>query len=166
MRQKLILLSGIPASGKSSYGQWLAREKGFLHLDVEKNGVLAKAGLEPVFHETFQSRDVMPFVRTLRSRERHVAVDWGFPPHCLWVIQALGRAGVDLWWFDGDREAARKAFLKRGTVAVANLDRQMGAIERAWPDIASTFGTHILRTVAAGPSYLAWSDVFAHMFGA
>src|SRR5882762_3106845 len=34
-----LFLSGIPASDKSTYGKWLERAKGFMHLDVEKNGV-------------------------------------------------------------------------------------------------------------------------------
>src|SRR5712691_7552921 len=38
------LISGIPASGKSTFCRWLEEKKGFLHLDVEEDGVLDRHG--------------------------------------------------------------------------------------------------------------------------
>ncbi len=32
----ILLISGVPATRKSSYPQWLGREKSFLHLDFDK----------------------------------------------------------------------------------------------------------------------------------
>jgi adenylate kinase family enzyme len=32
---KPILISGIPGTGKTSFGEWMAKTQGFLHLDME-----------------------------------------------------------------------------------------------------------------------------------
>jgi len=34
-QKSLILLSGVPATGKSTFGRYLAREHGFAHYDLE-----------------------------------------------------------------------------------------------------------------------------------
>jgi len=45
MAKPLILLSGIPGSGKSFFGDWLAATKRFVHVDMEKDGKLEAQGL-------------------------------------------------------------------------------------------------------------------------
>jgi len=52
-----LLISGIPASGKTTLCKWLEENKGFLHIEVEE-----------------------PFVQALDKFKRPVAIDWGFPP--------------------------------------------------------------------------------------
>jgi len=145
---RLIFLSGIPASDKSTYGKWLERAKGFMHLDVEKNGVLLQAGLKPQWDYIFKDGvSVAPFVDAIRQLRRPVVIDWGFPPKCLPSVHAFHQYGVETWWFDGDREAARQSFIQRGTVSVANLAVQMRSIVEMWPEIKSFFRTRIINTV-------------------
>jgi hypothetical protein len=163
---KIVLISGIPASGKSCYGQWLEIEKGFIHLDVEQNGVLAQTGLMAEWTAIFASGgSVTPFVVALRKLGKPVTIDWGFPPYWLSVVDALKAEGVEIWWFDGDRQAARESFVKRGTVQVAALDRQMAAIDGAWPEIKRVFGSHVINTVSTGGSYLKPEAIYRRMFG-
>jgi adenylate kinase family enzyme len=45
MSKPILLLSGVPGSGKSCYGRWLAKNKAYLHLDLE-HGDLERHGLE------------------------------------------------------------------------------------------------------------------------
>ena len=156
----LLLLSGIPASGKSTFGQWLAENKGFLFLDAEKLGVLERVGLRAVWNSMFVAGgSVLPFVKSLQQLGSPIALDWGFPPACLPVVKALKRASFEVWWFDGNRTAARQSFITRNTVPVSCLDVQMQSIEKSWQNIERVFRDHMIETVSAGPSYLAHEQV-------
>lgn len=68
------LISGIPASGKSSFCNWLEEKKGFLHLDVEKPGVLDQHGLALAWNTLFDAgTSAAPFVQSLDKFKRPVA---------------------------------------------------------------------------------------------
>src|SRR6266436_5041485 len=49
------LISGIPASGKSTFCRWLEGNKGFLHLNVEEDGVLDRHGLATAWATLFDA---------------------------------------------------------------------------------------------------------------
>jgi len=42
----ITLICGIPGTGKSTFARWIEEKKGFLHLDVEKQGALQRASVE------------------------------------------------------------------------------------------------------------------------
>src|ERR1700685_129293 len=80
---RLLLLTGIPATGKSTYGRWLETVKGFAYVDIE-NGGLEPAGLLPHWNAMFApSGSASSFVGALDRMRHPVVLDWGFPPHCL-----------------------------------------------------------------------------------
>src|SRR6266446_3289448 len=88
------LISGIPASGKSTFCKWLEEKKGFLHLDVEKPGVLDRHGLATAWDALFDaSTSAASFVQALERFKRPVVIDWGFPPECLNTVRKLSEAG-------------------------------------------------------------------------
>src|SRR4029077_6677540 len=90
--QRLVLISGIPGTGKSCFANWLHENHGFVHLDVDAQGQL-------------------PSTDWLLQQNRLV-IDWGFPANeprlstMIEIIQSWISVGVEHWWFDGDREAA------------------------------------------------------------
>ena len=140
----LLLVAGIPASGKSHFCRWLAREHQFVHVDVEEHGRLAALGLERIWEETFSDDDPTNLIAALRALGPRVVLDWGFPPNWLHVVQDFKDSGADLWWFDADHGKARDEFVRRGTVPVAALDAQMNAIRSNWEDIRELFDPNIL----------------------
>ena len=89
-----LLISGIPASGKSSFCRWLEEKKGFLHFDVEKLGVLDRYGLATAWATVYDaSTSAAPFVQALDRFNRPVAIDWSFPPECLNTVRMLFESG-------------------------------------------------------------------------
>ena len=139
-----LLISGIPASGKSTFCRWLGEKKGFLHLDVEKPGVLDRYGLATAWATLFDaSTSAAPFVQTLDGFKRPVVIDWGFPPECLNTVRKLSEGGVMLWWFAADWAVARRKFKERGTIPMGLFDIQIRKIEAALPEINALFGTHV-----------------------
>ncbi|MGH7368364.1 MAG: hypothetical protein ACREK9_18325 [Candidatus Rokuibacteriota bacterium] len=151
---KLVLLSGIPATGKSTFGRWLQKERGFLHWDLEKQLVLALDGRRLAWPGLLTTRaGIRRFVRELGRMHPRVVLDWGFPPERLPIIVALQEEGVEAWWFDGDRTAAVESFQRRGTVPMEAWNIQLPKIDHHWSRIEETFGLRMIKTLDANGHY-------------
>jgi hypothetical protein len=157
-RMRLVLISGIPATGKTCFGNWLAREHGFLHIDLETSPLL---------------QDVMPmeplaFIGKARAGRSDMVITWGFPPlpQYLAKVRDLHVAGLVAWWFDGDREAAFESFKDRpghpGTES--NWHVQLELIGAFWPQIADLYGERRMDVIGPGPSYMDRKEIFSRMF--
>jgi len=160
--RRLVHLAGLPASGKSYFGQWAEKRFGVLHLDVEKGPL--PLGLDAFWHKCFEEADVTSFVESLRSLNRSVLINWGFPVSCLPIVNLLKSAGVTLWWFDADPDQARREFVKRADVALAAFERQIADISREWRSIQTTFEPNIITTLAANGQRVAPAELFDHLF--
>ena len=137
------LISGIPAAGKSTFCRWLEEKKGFLHLDVEKPGVLDRYGLATAWDALFDAGGAAaPFIDALDKFKRPVAIDWGFPPEHLDAVRKLFDGGVMLWWFAADWAVARRKFQLRRYPHVQAFDIQIRKIKDALPEINALFGSH------------------------
>ena len=138
------LISGIPASGKSSFSRWLEEKKGFLHLDVEEAGVLDRYGLATAWDTLFDAgTSAAPFLQALEKFKRPIAIDWRFPPERLDTVRKLFEAGVMLWWFAADWSVARRKFEQRRYPHVQDFDIQIRKIEAALPEINALFRSHV-----------------------
>jgi len=160
----LLLLSGVPASGKSYFGNWLEQERGFLHLDIEKDGRLQQINLQQSWSTCFQTRECDDFVVRLKELGRPVVQNWGFPTAYLHVIESLRESGVDVWWFDADHSVARRSFLRRDDISVQAFDKQVTDIARDWHHIRSVFGRNILKTLQDDGTYLSPNEICDHIF--
>jgi hypothetical protein len=138
---KVLLITGLPATGKSSFARFLFQKHGFAVYDVERYPEgWARPELYPEWRE-----DRAGFA--LRLREQHpsgVVLDWGFPPACLPRVEELEGAGVQCAWCTGDRDKLRARFVARGGVPVEDFDTQLDNIDRAglpghrkWPTIVT-----------------------------
>lgn len=86
------------------------------------------------------------------------------PPAFLPLVQALHAAGVTAWWFDGDREAARRQFIARGTVSVGALDNQMASIDAVWSQLSSFYGSRVVPAIKPDGSFTDPSEIFEVVF--
>ena len=73
----VILLSGIPATGKSAFGRYLAHEHGFVHYDLECD---PNSWPRPELEQLWNN-DRAAFVAHVR--QQRTVLNWGFPVHCL-----------------------------------------------------------------------------------
>lgn len=123
----VLLVSGIPATGKSSFCRYLAREHGFAHYDLE---CYPRGWPIPQLHQVWE-RSRGEFVAELYRLHERVAVDWGFPLRSLqWALE-LENAGARLLWFTGNIQRAREIFVQRGGIDVAKFDAQVNDIQAA-----------------------------------
>jgi hypothetical protein len=162
--ERMALVSGIPGSGKSEYGRWLQRERGFIHLDLE-NGGMDRPELYSGWQQCVSTGLPAALVEAVDRLGAPVVLDWGFPPRFLPLVRSLHDAGVAAWWFDGDRAAARASFVRRGTVPVEALDQQMQRLDAAWPGISEFYGARVVNVVSPGGIYLPPEKISALMFG-
>jgi len=127
VQNMILLITGIPGTGKTEIGNYLQKSCGFVHIDME-----CILGL----HNCWQY--VEDAVAEAKKSDKDLVITWGFMPGVddNRVLQ-LRRMGAKLIWFDGNRRAARKAFLKRATVPEHLLDMQMKRIETT--DIVAIF---------------------------
>lgn len=165
----LILLAGIPATRKSSFGRWLESNRNVISLDLENHQTDSlKETLRLIMGTISSSIDIEVFIGHLETLGRSVVIDWGFPVSQLPLVDALKQAGFRLWWFNGDRAAARTAFIKRNQSAtkpipVECFDTQMDGIEREWSRISELFGDHVIEVLNSDGSYLSPEQIATRM---
>lgn len=127
---KLILITGIPGTGKSTIGDYLRDKYGFIHMDMECGDNIGKICANPNL-----------FINVLLGLNKDVVVTWGFAPHpvIIGIVNLFKEYKFKVIWFDGNKEAARKAFVKRSEKygseylksAIAALDNQMNNIDQS-----------------------------------
>jgi adenylate kinase family enzyme len=99
----LILLTGIPGTGKTTLAKYLEDNYGYYHMDLEI----------PWHNNTFP-KDERGFKKLIYQIPKDkTIISWGFPtwlPHYIKYIESIGFRHV---WLDGDRKVAFKNFIKR-----------------------------------------------------
>lgn len=126
MTQRLLLITGIPGTGKTEAGRHLRDHHGFIHVDVED--LITQ---QPTTHAAILQR-----IAAARRTGRGVVVTWGFwPGNDDSAIRGIQGMGFTMVWFNGEHAAARRAFLRRGTVTEQAFNDQIARIAKL--DLAS-----------------------------
>lgn|SRR5579864_103793 len=122
MQRDLLLITGIPGTGKTWYGGQFANQFGFIHYDLEEQSTLHLLAANPA-----------QFITELASRTENVVVTWGFVPDATQtaLVFQFRNAGFKVFWFDGNRPAALREFQKRNTVPEELFYAQMYRIENS-----------------------------------
>jgi hypothetical protein len=155
----LILLSGIPATRKSSFARYLSREHHFAHYDLECH---PKGWPHPELKQIWDI-DRKSFVEQLRTLHKLVVLDWGFPVHCVAWVKELQGCDVKLIWFDSDIDRARQEFVQRGGIDPARFEEQVSAIKAA--DYPTSLNCLTVRVVTASGVFLHPSEIERSIFG-
>lgn len=120
VHRDLFLITGIPGTGKSTYGNSFAQDFGFVHFDFEGTEILTSFASDPT-----------QFIGNVLQRSENIVITWGFVPitEQIAAVKILEASGFKLFWFDGNRPAALRAFQKRKTVSEELFYAQMYRIE-------------------------------------
>src|SRR5260221_11381175 len=106
---RILLLTGIPGTGKTTIGDYLRDNHDFVHFDMEKPSSwpqeFQKYG-SVTNHDPSLSEE---FVIAAKQLGKDIIFSWGFVP--ITADPILGnfiKHGAVMFWFDGDRPTAKK----------------------------------------------------------
>ncbi len=158
-KRAIILLAGIPASGKGEFAKYLERTYGFAHYDLEN---YPHGWNHPKLKAIWDAGRAQFLAELFKVHER-IVLDWGFPPHCLPWIEELQSLGVQLIWFDADLVRARQEFVKRQRGGVGDFDKQVTGIQKA--GFPSTLrNCVIIPALSADKGFLDFRDIASVVF--
>jgi hypothetical protein len=169
-----LLISGVPCTGKSLLGSYLADEQGYIHIDAERdNGAdFDRAGIHREWDEFLGTGRVQIFVDAAARLGKPIILNWGMPMNFLPIVPALQAAGIGTWWLCADRALARIAFIERENkkpererIPVECFDAQMDEIEGHWSQIQEIFGKNMLQGLrpdgSQRPAAELWNEISA-----
>jgi hypothetical protein len=171
-----ILISGMPASGKTSFGDWLRDNRGYVHVDLDAANCLKTAGLPPFWTEkerisNLDSGRLREFVRHLKTMPNPTVLTWTFPADLVDFGREMTSFGVVAWWFEADRLAARQRYASRNTVLrngvyargkpdTTLFDRYVGAVSSNWARISPIFGDRVIRALGSDGRFVDPVSIF------
>ncbi len=143
-----LLIAGMPAAGKTTFGGWLANNHSFCHIDAElpQDNRLDALGLRAAWETCVNGHGAQDFSAALESIGPTV-FDWGLPPSCLELARSLKAAGFGCWWFDADEPVVRAAFRQRGTGSIGSLETQLAAIRGHRAEVMELFQPNVIVTI-------------------
>ena len=159
---RALLIAGIPSSGKTYFGEWLATHHGYLHIDDVNGNCLRGHGLQPAWEESLRGRDARPFIAALQQRSRPAVLNWDFPLDSLAFVGLLKHAGMDLWWFEADVNAARREHLRSGRDSLS-FDTRVADVAAHRTQIDVLFRPHVLRVLSSRGEHMPPEAIYDAM---
>jgi shikimate kinase len=156
-RMDPILISGTPCCGKTTFGDWMSKEHGFIHIDME---TFQGTDHHRVWESTW--RHSMPeFVEYLRGLSDKVVLTWGYRPiEEFPIVRTMRAAGITCWWFDEPEMLARDANRVRGTVSESTFDAQIQRIRSAQTQLLDFYGDRICVTMLGRKDFRDLADIY------
>ena len=150
-------MAGTPASGKTSFGDYLRDKKHFLHVDIEE---FEGSYFHAVWAAALRLKDVSLFLNTLKERSHNTVLSWGFHLDDLQIVADLKRAGVRIWWFEADEARARERFTSRGADSIDVFEAQMKRIKNNRTKIEELFQPNMLTTLRSDNRCMTFREIF------
>ena len=115
------MITGIPGTGKTTYGELFASRFGFVHHDLENLETLNRLFSDP-----------SKYIDNTLNEGEQIVLTWGFlPQEQMGIVKQFQAKGFTLVWFDGNRPAALRVFNRRGTVPEYLFHMQIGRIDNS-----------------------------------
>jgi hypothetical protein len=109
--RRRILITGTPGTGKRALGNYLAEERGFVHLDLDRGSARAqflRSGEEGLRGE----------LATLAASNRKLVVTWTFASETqLAYVEVMQALGFEWIWTDSDRGAGYNTLIAQAATA-------------------------------------------------
>ncbi|MBI4100412.1 hypothetical protein HY439_01595 [Candidatus Microgenomates bacterium] len=108
---KIILLTGVPGTGKTRIGNHLKDTHDFYHIDLEDPGINSSPEFIQ-FHQTSLNPDQL--MQEINIHGKDAVITWGFYPIAHdFLLLRLQHLGAKMFWLDGDRNLAKEAWRNR-----------------------------------------------------
>lgn len=145
---RLLLVTGIPAAGKSGFARLLRDEHGYFAFVLEElsDVIRDEKEIKRLWLDAVNTGDASRLVRRLRNLPGPVVVEWGSPVNdpCLRCVKSMKDHGMRLLWFECPDDVARQRFVHRNTVPVGAFDVQTPNIRSNYGLILSTLQPEVI----------------------
>jgi len=159
----ILFVAGVPGTGKTSYGEWLEKERNFLHIDMERK-CSGRSDLYKLWQLAVRTDDYSPFSTAMREMDRNIVITWGFPPDVIALANGIKSQGITSWWFGGDYAFARSLWLARERhTDDSHFRRQCDEIKKNWNQIEALFAPNILEVLFEDGRRLTFEEIAAKM---
>ncbi len=161
--------SGVPASGKSSFGESLKDKHNYLYIDME-NSPWPDERLHTIWDLIFQhvgdDTRVEHFVEAVKTRTNKAVLDLGFPTNdtYFWIVPLLKKFGCRVIWFHCDEKIARQRYLARDNRPVEPFDIQMKNIKQNWKRILNEINPEVISVLKANDQEKTFEEVYSEVF--
>lgn len=132
-----LFISGIPATGKTTLGNFLQDKHNFTHLDLTYP---EKSEIQPEEIKELQDK-----LNTFQRSDKDLVITWGFGPQILphqEAVKLILDQGAKMIWLDGNQETAIAVFMKRGGMSENSFNQQMDQISNV--DIVGKYNSLII----------------------
>ncbi len=164
---RLLILWGVPGAGKSTFARWLVAEKRFDHVDTDIviGSNRASTLLERAWADVGLSAEA--FVATAQAHPRPVVVEFGMYANAdgMRLLNRLRGLGVEPWWFDGDRTAAKDAWLEENRKSGrafedGKWDEVVAVVNQNWRLIEDNLAERVLRTIESSGYHVPPAETY------
>lgn len=165
---RLLVISGVPATGKSSYCRWRA-DQGWVFINHDRAN-LSTRRIDRTWWSLVISGRAPEFVQVVEAAQEDVALEFGFPMGLLPQVRLLKAAGAQHWWFDANHQTAREAFIARNQeairlrqfeqfVPVEAFENYIHEIAAHHDEIRALFATKIIETLKPDGTRMAVEEI-------
>lgn len=166
----IIFICGIPASGKSSFGEFLRDKHGYFYIDMEHSpwaDETIHSVWDLIFKELGNENRIGDFVKVLEAKGDKVVLDLGFVPNdaYFWIISSLRSFGCKVIWFNCPYDVARKRFVSRITSPPIELfEKQMNRISDNWKIIVDRINPEIVEIIREDGKSKTKNEIYTEVF--
>lgn len=129
---KLVLLCGIPATGKSAFGKYLQEKYNYTYISIDDESWQDKK-MQSLWNHIFQAKSeydaVEKFACYLHENYKNVVLDWGFPMDKIRIAELLKRQWFEIVWLSCSTSLARQRFLQKHKNSATYFDTQIKNIK-------------------------------------
>ncbi|MDD4111034.1 MAG: hypothetical protein PHS54_05770, partial [Clostridia bacterium] len=164
-KHQIILLCGIPFSGKTEFAKYLRDKHGYTYISIDENNWLDK-DLEVLWHKCFEEKrqyqNVEKFVCYLYEKYENVILEWNFPMDKLEIVSLLERQWCIALWFFCSTEVARKRYIKKnGSNSIHLFDNRIKEIEDKVPELNKRLKSTIINVLKDDKSNKTMGEIYS-----
>jgi hypothetical protein len=166
----ILFICGIPASGKSGFGEYLRDAHGYFYIDMEYSP-WPDEDIHTIWNKIFEcpcdENRVRAFVIACEKKNSRVALDLGFPPSKNYscIVPLLKKLGCRIIWFQCDEDVARRRYEARGNRSINEFEDQMGRIKDNWSRIIEEIGPEVIEVSKPDRSSKTHEELYSEIFG-
>lgn len=166
----VIFICGIPASGKSSFGNFLKDKHGYYYIDMEHSpwpDEEIHKTWDLIFRQLGNQDRICDFLDNLKVKGNKTVLDLGFVPNDTYfrIIGSLKKFGCKVIWFNCPYDIAKKRFLNRITSPPLELfELQMQRIKDNWDKIVSRINPENIEIIDENGRDKTKSKIYEEIF--